>query len=68
MRRIAGLILMVMVAACGQSDLEMVKGGTMTGYETTTIGKAFDRSFDAGTWQAFKTDKGQRVVEFNGKE
>ena len=69
MKRISLVVMAaVTIAACGgPSDLEAVKSGTMTGYETTTVGQAFEASFDEPQWKAFETEKGQRTVEFNGK-
>jgi len=52
---------------CGNSDVSLVKKGTMNGYETTTIGKAFETSFDNPKWEGFKGQKGERVVQFTGK-
>ena len=68
MKRV-GLVLTVAltIMACGQSDIEAVKGGTMNEHETTTIGQAFEGSFTGCQWKEFQTEKGQRVVEFNGK-
>ena len=53
--------------ACGNSDLNFVKNGTMNGYETTTVGKAFDASFDEIKWEAFESKKGEKVVQFAGR-
>jgi len=50
----------------GNSDLVLVKDGTMGGYETTTIGRAFESSFDNPQWEAFETEKGERIVQFTG--
>ena len=62
------LVLSAMVIlGCGKSDLDMVKDGVLKGYDTTTVGKAFDSSFNNADWKNFKTDKGERIVEFNGK-
>jgi hypothetical protein len=38
----------------------------MGGYETTTIGRAFESSFDNPQWEAFETEKGERIVQFTG--
>ncbi len=40
------LLLCGILSGCGNSDVSLVKKGTMNGYETTTIGKAFEASFD----------------------
>lgn len=49
------------------SDVSMVKNGTMSGFERTTIGKAFEASFNDPKWETFKGKKGERVVQFTGK-
>jgi hypothetical protein len=56
-----------LLAGCGNSDVSLVKDGTMNGYETTTIGKAFEASFDDTKWEGFESKKGERVVQFTGK-
>ena len=58
--------LSLLLTACTDSDVSTVKQGTMGGYKTTTVGNAFDGSFDSPKWTAFKGEKGERVVEFNG--
>jgi hypothetical protein len=40
--------------------------GTFKSYDSTTVGKAFDGTFQDGKWTSFETDKGATVVEFNG--
>lgn len=47
-------------------DEATVRNGYMTGYPSTTIGKALDASFDDAKWQTFTTDKGAKVVSFTG--
>lgn len=61
---LSGLVL----SGCGNgnSDVTFVKDGTMTGYETTTVGKAFEASFDNPKWEGFEGEKGERVVQFSG--
>ena len=41
-------------------------GGTFKTYDSTTVGKAFDGTFQDSKWTSFETDKGATVVEFNG--
>lgn len=60
------IVLSLLLTACTESDVSLVKEGTMSGYQTTTVGNAFDASFDSPKWTAFKGAKGERVVEFNG--
>ena len=52
---------------CGCSgDVGTVKDGMLNGYQTTTIGKAFDSSFGSTSWESKKSDKGVAFVEFSG--
>lgn len=61
------VVLSLLFCACGNSDINSIKNETMNGYETTTIGKAFDASFDETEWEAFESKKGEKVVQFTGK-
>jgi len=61
------VVLSLLFCACGNSDINFVKKGTMNSYETTTIGKAFDASFDETKWEVFESKKGEKVVQFAGK-
>lgn len=61
------LLALFVLAGCTGGDVSLVQDGTMNGYESTTIGKAFEASFDSPKWETFETAKGQRVVEFSGK-
>jgi hypothetical protein len=61
------VVLSLLFCACGNSDINFVKKGTMNSYETTTIGKAFDASFDETKWEVFESKKGEKVVQFVGK-
>lgn len=64
------IVLMVLLVGCSEAetetDINMVRNGVLRGYETTTVGQAFEGSFDDWIWKEFTTDKGQRIVEFNG--
>jgi len=60
------IIFALFLSGCS-SDVSKVKNGTMPGYEKTTIGKAFEASFDDVKWEAFEGKKGERVVQFTGK-
>ena len=48
------------------SDVDVVKDGVLKGYKSTTVGKAFDGTFQSATWKSFETPKGATIVEFNG--
>ena len=53
--------------ACScSSDVDMVKNGTLNGYEQTTIGKAFESSLGDIKWESFETKKGVKVVQASG--
>lgn len=58
---------LILLAGCFQNDVDVVKEGTMDEYPTTTIGAAFDASFDGPVWETFETDKKERVVGFTGR-
>jgi hypothetical protein len=62
---------LLVCAGCGSSPLTsspigVVKNGVLTGYESTTVGKAFEGTFQNAKWTTFETPKGATVVEFNG--
>lgn len=44
-----------------------VRGSTMSGYPTATIGKAFEAAFHDFQWQSTVTSEGVRLVSFTGK-
>lgn len=68
MRKFIPLILLLLVlAGCKQDDATMLQESTMDEYPSLTIGKAFDGTFTDAKWQAFKTEKGRRIVQFDGK-
>jgi len=64
---------LVIAAAVGpylvrwDSGEALVRDGYMSGYASTTIGKALAASFDDANWRVFTTDKGAKVIEFTGK-
>ncbi len=53
------------VSGCN-SEIDMVKNGTLQGYEQTTVGKAIESVFGEVEWTYFETEKGVRVVEAKG--
>lgn len=61
-------VFMILLAACSSdgNKIDIVKNGTMAGYEQTTIGKTFDASFDNPKWEYFESAKGKKVVQFTG--
>lgn len=46
--------------------ISKIRNGVMTGYDDTTIGKAFESTFRNPKWTAGETSKGARFVEFTG--
>jgi len=48
------------------SIIAVVKNGVLAEYNTTTVGKAFEGTFQNAKWSSFETAKGEVVVEFNG--
>lgn len=55
-----------MAAALGTSAVETVRGGVLTNYDSTTVGKAFEGTFQNAKWSSFDTPKGQTIVQFDG--
>lgn len=57
----------VVLSACSkQASLDVVRNGTMPGFESTTVGKAFNGSFDNCQWETTETSKGKNIVIFRG--
>jgi hypothetical protein len=65
-------VLLVLVAASAvscrflKSDVDTVRNGVLADYNTTTVGKAFEGTFQNAKWRSFETAKGETVVEFQG--
>lgn len=53
------------VGGCN-SEIDLVKNGTLQGHEETTIGKAIESVLGEVEWNYFETDKGVRIVEAKG--
>ncbi len=47
-------------------EVEVVRNGVLTGYNSTTVGKAFEGTFQNAKWSSFETPKGATVVQFDG--
>ena len=52
--------------AFGDPAVETVRGGVLKEYSTTTVGKAFEGTFQNAKWTSFVTSKGVSVVQFDG--
>lgn len=63
------LMLLFIIGMMGSSSLtvEEVKKSQLEGYNTLTIGKAFDHYFDNTSWEDFNSEEGMGVVEFKGE-
>jgi hypothetical protein len=66
-------VVLVFIAGCGKipglgGDVALVKNGYLGNEKSMTVGKIFDnyKYFKSTTWKSFKSERGQRVVEFNG--
>lgn len=72
MKRATGLLSILLIFLSTNCSIkptdyvEIVRGGTMNEYPSTTIGQAFDASFDNPKWEAIITQKGQKLVQFTG--
>lgn len=62
----ATLVIAALQGCWSPSDTELVKNGTMQFNKTLSVGEAFDRWGECQhkNWQEFKSDNGQRVVQF----
>src|SRR5260221_378331 len=52
--------------AVDTSAVTVVKNGILADHDSTTVGKAFDGTFQNAKWSSFETPKGEVVVEFEG--
>jgi hypothetical protein len=62
-------LLLTALVGCGiheSDDLNTVRDGVLNGFNTTTVGKAFDATFPDGKWTSLVSPKGVSVVEFSG--
>lgn len=48
-------------------NVALVKNGSFNDYQQNTIGRAFDYAFDEPEWSEFQTERGERIVQFDGK-
>lgn len=62
-------VLMIAIAVGfggGSRYVDMVRNGYPEIYPDITYGQAFDAFFSDGEWEYFTSDRGEKVVEFNG--
>jgi len=53
-------------AELGGPEIELVRHGVLPEFNTTTVGKAFEGTFQNPKWTTFVSPKGVSVVEFDG--
>lgn len=65
---LAVVIVIAILAAVFSTDyVEVVQDGMLYNIsDDETIGEAFEDFFDEPEWDTFESDKGKRIVEFNG--
>jgi hypothetical protein len=68
---VAIALVMIGITGCGvvhglDRPINIVEDGMLPGYNATTVGKAFDGTFQNPKWTSFVSAKGATVVEFNG--
>ncbi|MBR1527869.1 MAG: zinc-ribbon domain-containing protein [Oscillospiraceae bacterium] len=61
------LLFIIGVMTSPSLTVEEVKKSQLNGYNTITIGKAFDHYFDNTSWEDFNSEEGLGVVEFKGE-
>lgn len=47
-------------------EIDLVKNGVLPEYNSTTVGKAFEGTFQDAQWKSFVSPKGATIVEFDG--
>jgi len=52
--------------ASSREAVDVVRNGVLGGYESTTVGKAFEGTFQDAKWTSFETAKGVTIVQFDG--
>ncbi|MGG7175285.1 hypothetical protein ACQPV1_18455 [Clostridium neonatale] len=61
------IVIGIFSGSTGDSHyIDMVKDGNLTGYNSQSVGKAFDDFFSDEKWEYFESENGQDIVEFNG--
>ena len=55
------------LTGCSGSEIDLVKQASFRGYETTTIGKMLDGTFEKTKWSSQQNAKGETLVLFEGK-
>lgn len=61
------LVIVILVSIFKTDYVEIVQDGMLTNIsDDETVGEAFEDFFDEPEWDTFESDKGKRIVEFNG--
>jgi hypothetical protein len=58
--------LIVIGSQSTNSEIKTVRNGVLEDHNTTTVGKAFEGTFQSPKWTSFETPKKEVAVEFNG--
>jgi len=56
----------VSIATDRVESVELVRAGSLPGFEKTTVGKAFEGRFQDAQWSSFHTPHGATIVSFHG--
>ena len=71
MTKLSTLFISLTILICAgcaftSSDVAVVRNGSLSDYPSTTVGKAFEGTFQNAKWTSFETAKGRTVVQFDG--
>jgi hypothetical protein len=61
------LVVAAIATSCGvvKTDVDVVRNGLLADYNTTTVGKALEGTFQNAKWSSFVTPKGVTIVQFD---
>lgn len=61
------LSIVVFLGGCELGKVESIKGGFLSGYDSLTVGDAFDgwSACSSSDWTAFDTDRNEQTVEYS---
>src|ERR1700722_15297181 len=58
--------LLACAGCASKAPINLVRNGVLPEFNTTTVGKAFEGTFQKPKWTTFGTSKGTAIVEFTG--
>lgn len=65
------LVVGIFVSGCGgekyDSNVKIVRNGSVGNYPNVPVGKAFDQFFSKGNWRSFTSTDNLTIVEFVGE-